>query len=160
MNEIELQKPDYLLALVPLLTFGYPILAFFLGLQFPDFFPHKQVLGLKTRDFLGLSFAIAFAICGLLGWIEKAKLRAMKKEKTTFAAEFLFLPLFVVDIIIFAYIVFLFDAAAEFQGELARFWDLTTGFIFIILIKISFDLHKVPQVYGKVIKEFHDWWRI
>lgn len=152
MNEKNLQKVDYLLALIPILIFFYPILVF--GGTFFKWFDVEILIILLINVYL-----IIIILLSSIGWGFKfmLKKKSTEEEKIHLIIESSLLGLifgFVEGLIVILIIMQLLSLA-KVEGTVLVIWEVLLGFILIVIVKVLGDLHHLPEVYNNLIDRFH-----
>lgn len=152
MNEKKLQKVDYLLALIPVLIFIFPILIYG-GL----FFNWYDVDNLIIPLFLAYVFIIV--VLSAIGWGSKLvmKLKPIERNKILlFIANFCFTFSVVIFELWLLFLIFdTFTSLYELEGTSQVLWVILLGFFYIVIFKVLGDLHHLPDAYNNVINWVH-----
>ncbi len=136
MNEKNLQKIDYLLALIPVLIFIIPIAYFIRFIVTP--------LDLDIVYFL-VAIIIVSVLFSLIWYIWTWKLTIKDKPFRKNIRKAFWLSF--IDLIVLMFILVQLTILDYLVGSYQVIWGIFTGFISIVLVTILADLHKLPEVY-------------
>lgn len=146
-------KADYILAIVPLIMFAYPIAAIGLGIHQPDFYFREihhdwDITMKKLIEWLSVGGLLLFSI---IGWYAKSKQGKQRRVVLPYG-------MIVVDLFLFVAVLQLFGSITPYEGWVAKWWDICVGLLFVVIIKISFGIHGVDETWDATLKRFQDLW--
>lgn len=141
MNEKKLQKVDYLLALIPVFIFIFPI-ASFLAVLF------KLIDSIVIIIILGAFF---FFVLFFFSWITWSWKMVLKPRPISESVRKGFV-LSGIDFFVLLFILGQFAILENLTDTYQVIWELFMGFVSIVFITVLADLHKLPKVYTYSMK--------